>query len=581
MPKTPPRILFWLSFLVIIFIALFVRLYRLGQIPVSLYWDEVAMYVDVKSVLQSGQDMFGRPWYQVIYPSYGDFKLPVYIWSAILSAKIFGLSEWSFRLPSVLAGVGTVAVAGFLARFLFKMFWPELASQERKGFLKALNMADLFQLITMLLLTFTPWSIMFSRTGFEGHFAQFWLALSILVIFWSRKKSSLILLSPFFGAIATYAYFSVRFVWPVVFVAAVILVHFGSPSKISKNLKGVIKKIALVGVIPFILYGLLLLPMLKSPLYQDANRFRLGTDSILNKEYVVQSNIYRQMAGNSRWDRIIFNSKWLMIRELLKNYAANTSPNFMFVTGDPNLRHGTSQDGLFLLMMLPFFGYGFLRLFNKNKMVLVFLVIWWLVALLPASVPENVPHALRSLNALVPLSLIIAFGLTDAILSWLKMKRVLFFMSCGVLFLVFSFSVGRFLYFYFNFYPQLSAHDWQDGYKQLAESIYQQKTDHQPVIIVPFDDRFYLWLMAYGPYSAKDFHSWQSQKYQFMTFGQQPITFENIDDQTILGKQKKVMVVGRFEQVTEELAKMKLKPKSINEVDGISSQEKFLIAKFE
>src|SRR5258708_18635134 len=103
MRKITQNVLFWLTFIGIAVVALFIRLFRLGQVPVSLYWDEIAMYVDIKSVLQSGQDMFGRPWFQVIYPSYGDFKLPAYIWSAILSAKIFGLSEWSFRLPSVLA----------------------------------------------------------------------------------------------------------------------------------------------------------------------------------------------------------------------------------------------------------------------------------------------------------------------------------------------------------------------------------------------------------------------------------------------------------------------------------------------
>src|SRR5438445_8980066 len=79
------------------------------------------MIVDVKSVLQTGKDIFGRPWFEVIYPSYGDFKLPVYIWLATFSAKIFGLSQWSFRLPSELAGIGTIVVGGFLAKFLTEL----------------------------------------------------------------------------------------------------------------------------------------------------------------------------------------------------------------------------------------------------------------------------------------------------------------------------------------------------------------------------------------------------------------------------------------------------------------------------
>src|SRR5260221_11836804 len=107
---------FGFCFVLILLVAVAIRFYKLGSVPYSLYWDEVAMQVDVKSVVQTGRDMFGRPWYQVIYPSYGDFKLPVYIWAASGVEKMLGLSEFAFRLPSALAGIGTIIVAGWLAK---------------------------------------------------------------------------------------------------------------------------------------------------------------------------------------------------------------------------------------------------------------------------------------------------------------------------------------------------------------------------------------------------------------------------------------------------------------------------------
>ena len=60
---------FWIIFSIIILVAVFLRFYQLGEIPVSLYWDEVAMLVDAKSVAATGMDMHGRAWYQVMYPS--------------------------------------------------------------------------------------------------------------------------------------------------------------------------------------------------------------------------------------------------------------------------------------------------------------------------------------------------------------------------------------------------------------------------------------------------------------------------------------------------------------------------------
>ncbi len=577
--------LFWISFTVIIFFALFIRLYKLGDVPVSLYWDEMAMYVDVKSVIQTGQDMFGRPWYQLIYPSYGDFKLPVYIWTAILSAKVFGLSEWSLRLPSVLAGIGTIIVVGLLARLEFSSLF---VTDERKSSSKrfAFSASELLQLLTMSAVAFAPWSIMFSRTAFEGHLGQFLFAVSVWSILASRKNAKLLLLAPVFGALATYAYFSVRFVWVVVFLFSTLLVHF----RVKKMSMSEWKKLFLLIGAPFLLYFLLLIPMLRSPLYKDANRFRLGTDSVLNKDYVLQSNIYREMGGNSRLDRVLFNSKFLMLEELFKNYGANTSPNFMFVTGDPNLRHGTGQHGLFLLIFLPFFFYGVVSVFQRKKLLGVFLIVWWLVALLPASVPLNVPHALRSLNALVPLSLFIGLGMTMSILHWREFvtqitrpktqSKFFFIGGLTVLFVIIIFSVVQFLYFYFTVYPKLSAKDWQDGYKQVAQAIYAERLNNESILIVPFDDRFYLWLMGYGPYTAKDFHQWQSEKYQFFKFGSEAITYENVDDQTILNKHAPVLVAGKVDQVRTQLEKMKTKPSSTTEVHAANEQDTFLIAHF-
>src|SRR5687767_3489662 len=116
-----PRRWFWVLFLFIVMFAGCIRVWQLGRLPVSVYWDEAAMLVDIKSVLETGKDMHNRPWYQLIYPSYGDYKLPVYIWAATATSKVFGFGEFGLRLPSALAGIGTVIVAGVLIRLLLQI----------------------------------------------------------------------------------------------------------------------------------------------------------------------------------------------------------------------------------------------------------------------------------------------------------------------------------------------------------------------------------------------------------------------------------------------------------------------------
>jgi 4-amino-4-deoxy-L-arabinose transferase-like glycosyltransferase len=553
---------FGICFVLILVLAAILRFWQLGQVPVSLYWDEAAMLVDVKSVVQTAKDMHGRPWYQVIYPSYGDYKLPVYIWLATLSAKFLGVNEFSLRLPSVLAGLGTVIVAGLIAR--------ELEFKEQGKW---------WQLATMAVIAFSPWSVMFSRTAFEGHVGQFWLALSVLLLLKSRHKPLLILLVSLTGALATYSYFSVRFVWPIVLVA--FLFYFWWRTQANQRRQKIFSSLAkLFGALLF--FGALLLPMQRSPLYADSNRFRLSTDSVLkNEAQVLQSNVFQELAGNTKWGRIIYHRYWLTFQELLRNYADNTSLNFLFVTGDSNLRHGTSIYGLFVWPLLAVWLLGLYGLWKHDKVLWLVLLAWWLAALLPASVPQTTPHALRSLNALVPLALILGWGLTQ-FYRWgmtskqasLPLRKFVF----GGYFLLIVLVTSSFAIYYFSQYPRLSAVEWQDGFKTLAQKIAEEKTPQKEVFLVPFDERFYLWTMAFGPYSGKDFQSWQSKGYQFQEFD--GYHFSNYIRDQVVTRTTPFLLVGRQAQIEQELSFIKRKPTQVISVLGVDPRTQFLIADF-
>ncbi|MDH5532854.1 MAG: hypothetical protein OEX81_00305 [Candidatus Pacebacteria bacterium] len=564
--------LFIKFFLLIVIVAAFIRFTGLGQIPVSLYWDEAAMLVDAKTVAATGQDMHGNPWYQLMYPSYGDYKLPIYIWLASFSVKLFGLSEWSLRLPSAIAGIGTVITSGLIARFLFK-------NSKRTD-------PKLIQLMTMAVVTFSPWSIMFSRTAFEGHLAQFLVSLSILILMWihSTVTPSLLFgketpqtiiklsIAALFGVVATYTYFSVRFVWPVVFIAIQLfyaLKFFTSKTKTF----AVVKNIILSSAIPLILFFLLLIPMVKSPLYQESNTFRYSTSSVLNSfDYPVISNGLRELAGNNTIDRFFFHRHLLLIKELAINYSDHLSLNYLFINGDSNLRHGTTTHGLFLVILLPIFIYGLFKLFLNNKRVLTVLIIWWIIALLPASAPETTPHALRSLNGLIPLSIIIGFGLTQFInFSLIRSKKIKFKVILFSFTLLTIFNIGHFLNHYFYHYPSQSAHDWQDGYKELALTIDQVKDDVTTVWVEPFEGRFYLWLLAFGDYSATQIQEMDKPNYQISEI--ENIKIAPYDWTRLKTNSYKIIIVGETTNINNKLSEIETKPNWIKEIyshDGIS-----------
>ncbi len=495
----------WLL-VVVASLAFAVRFFKLGQIPTGLYWDEVAMLADAKVLSQTGQDLHQNSWLQPLFISYGDYKLPVYIWLATVSVKVLGATNLALRLVSALAGVGTIIISVLIVRQLFSKI-----KQQR-----------LLAVGVVVALGLSPWAIIFSRTGFEGHLGQMFLALAVLFSLKAQQKWWWLLFATFGATVATYTYFSVRFVWPIVLLGILFFELLKPESKLrllSKNKPkwlNISLSAALLLSLSLGLFAITLLPMINSPHYQASNQFRFSTISILNmKDWALLQNQFRAQVGNTFIARVFYHRHWLMLREFFKNISDNLELNFLFLNGDPNLRHGTGLHGLFLLPFLGFFMIGFYQLARQYWRQLLLILLWWLAALVPASVPEETPHALRSLNALVPLSLIIGFGIYWVLKWWLDKQKYLAKVKshiASVLVLASLVCFGNFSYHYFNVYPEQSSHDWQAGFKSIADQICNLNDQADQVWVAMSDDRFFLWPLAYCDYSTKTLNNLKFDK---------------------------------------------------------------------
>jgi 4-amino-4-deoxy-L-arabinose transferase-like glycosyltransferase len=564
---------FLLAAVAIMLLATGIRLYKLGDVPVSLYWDEVAILLDAKVLAATAKDMHGRVWYQVMYPSYGDFKLPVYIWFSAIAVKILGVSSFAVRITSAIAGILTVLLAGGIAN--------EITRQD-----KSARYRQIVTLTTMLVVAINPWPVMFSRTGFEGHLGQFLLGLSVWLLLKTKHKPWLSILAALIGGLATYTYFSVRFVWPVVFFLVTILHTYQLP--IPKSIK--LKRSVGWSIIAAIIFGITLIPMTKSPLYADSNRFRLSTSSVLNDtDYPIYSNQLKLMAGNEFIDRAFYHRHLLMVQALLKNVSSNLSLSFLFVSGDPNLRHGTGEHGLFLFPFLPFLLIGFSELAKRKPRILLLLIGWWLIGILPASVPNDTPHALRSLNALLPISLILGFGLSWVFTkegltkfvshrpSTLQPSKLLKILQAIIISTIFISSFS-FLHHYFTYYPQDSAFDWQDGYTQLATELAKQSPGVSEIWVTPFEDRLYLWLLAYGPYTGAQIQAMPTDDYKVKTIDN--IKFAGFAWFNMGRLGGRTLIVDRVENLEYKIDNEPVKPLITTPIYGYDGEAKYLIAEY-
>ncbi len=477
---------YYLMMGLLLIVAIFLRLYKLGQIPFALYIDELAMMVDAKSLSLTGVDMHGKAFWQSMFLSYGDYKLPVYLWLATLSFKLFRISEFYLRLPSAVIGILTIVLTGILSQKIFN----------------SANKKSLRQIISILVITFSPWAMLFSRTAFEGHVGQFFLGLAVLICFLALEIPVLFLLAGLSAGLAVYSYFSVRFVWPIIYLAfGILFVLFRKKETQTKNLLLIITFFVLGGIVFF----LSLQPLYKSEYYQASNQFRYSTTSVLNlKDWPVESNILKEQAGNHFIDRFFYHRYVLMARQLAKNYADHFSLNYLFFQGDSNLRHGTGQHGLFLWPLILAFLWGLIILFKKNIKAFAFLLIWWIAAVLPAAVPMETPHALRSLNALIPLSIIIGFGLKEIIIAFTLSQKKSIKILVSSYFLLLIFSAFEFVTFYFQQYPYVSALSWQDHQKEFVQTLLAKQSQTEKIYLQAFTSEPYLGFLAYDE-NLKDF----------------------------------------------------------------------------
>src|SRR5581483_4793873 len=88
---------FWLSIIVLFFLA--TRLFQINSIPSSVYWDEASIGYNAYSIIKTGHDEWGKA-FPIHFRAFGEFKLPVYVYSTAISEEIFGLDSLAVRLPA-------------------------------------------------------------------------------------------------------------------------------------------------------------------------------------------------------------------------------------------------------------------------------------------------------------------------------------------------------------------------------------------------------------------------------------------------------------------------------------------------
>jgi 4-amino-4-deoxy-L-arabinose transferase-like glycosyltransferase len=455
--------IYWLLLGAVLLLFLVTRLFQIAGTPSSVYWDEASIGYNAYSILRTGADEWGKS-FPIHFRAFGEFKLPVYIYSVAVAEELFGLSSFAVRFPAVIFSALTLILVFLLGQ--------KLTNRKSVGIVAA----GVFSVM--------PWSFMFSRAGFEASAGLMFFCLGFLLLLYADKKRWLVLVSALGFILSFYSYNSYRIISPLAFV---ILGFFLYKTEWKKYLIFFILGVLII-LISFV-------PIVRLILY-DAGFSRGESFSLIPNIQQVY-DLSHQPHLQIIYDRSKKGDWWGNFFAVCKNFLSHLSIQFLFLNGDGNPRDGQSGFGELYFIDGIFLIWGLILAVKKRFKFLWLPVTVILLSFVPPSLFKESPHALRSLSAAPFFAILIAYGIVN---TEKYLKKI--FWIIPVIYLAF------FANYYFSFlsnYNTKYSHDWQYGYKQIFTDYQNQFSKYQRVYISDNDAQPYIFGLFYDKIDPKTF----------------------------------------------------------------------------
>lgn len=483
--------------ILIILLASFLRLFQLNSFPSGLNSDEAAIGYNAWSLIQTGKDEHGATW-PLVFRSFDDYKPPMYFYLVIPFVKILGLNIWSVRLPSAILGIASVYLIYLLSK---------------KIFIKKDN--SLVPILSALILSISPWHLQFSRGGWEVNVATFFILLSIYSLLLSFKNQKYLLVYGLSAVASLYTYHSARIITPLTSLSFLII-YF-------KDVKTFFSISRIKQTMVYIFICLLLsLPIITQMLSKSGQSRFSGVSIFADQGPIWQATNSRlEHKNEALLPKIIHNRYIAYSFRFVENYLSHYSPEFLFIEGDTIARSKTPETGQTYLIMAPFFYLGLFTLLTLKKKSNKLILSWLLISPFAASLTYQSPHALRSQNMVIPLSIIIAIGIQVAINYLKSLQKNIKYLLIVLFVFVQGYYFFRYLHMYYVHYPKELPYAWQYGFSDIASYLKEHQGEYEKIVISTRYDQPYIltaFFLKYDPISfQKELKMSDTDQYGFST----------------------------------------------------------------
>lgn len=471
-------------FIILIAVGIFLRVYRINEIPAGFFIDEATISVDAKSIAEDGIDEYGRrfPFY---FEALSDFRLPGYVYPTALAFKLLGPTLLTVKLVALISSFVSIFLLGYFTKLLF----PK---------------KEILALSAMAAISISPFHIHFSRIGYETMLATALMLLFFISLIRLLTKPSLfwIIVGSFSIIISSWTYPSSKLILTI--LSGILLLMGLTKITFGQNRKNMI-------LIPFLFLVVCLITFIPGILSPVADKRSL--------------NYINEGTNGTLWGILttkprLFLSSWLYMFDL----------QLLFKKGDLfAFRHGTKEQGLFLSIFLIPFILGLISLIRKysgKSFTPAFLIILTIVIGIPSALTSNTPYGTRILPILIPFSIFIALG-TDIILKFVEHFKTLFktitYLSIVI---ILFFQISLFYHIYFIHFKTTSLPEFPKAPIDMALFVKNFKQTNPDKTIYFLNDRscrqwshddLYLWYFA--DLNNKEMSVWnnlfRNKRYQY------------------------------------------------------------------
>lgn len=365
-----------LLILITIALGLVLRLYKLDSIPPGLNHDEVSTGYNAYSLLTTGKDRYGQN-FPLAFRSFNSYILPLYTYLTIIPTAVFGQTILSARLVT--------AISSILLLVITTLFIFEIK-----------NISFRAKLITIFLMSISPWALYFGRAGHEINLGSTLFILSTFLFIKSLSAPVWIVFSLLVAGISGSSDYSSRYLSLI--TMPVLIWMFKDRFKKYKK---------------YIFAGIFIFLLLQIP-----NLVLMNSESFARR--IEQVNYFNDNSFNESGGRFKYmplGRAFFILNEFVTHYVEYFSPRSLFFDQDPQRSRSIPDLSVFYpWMVLPFwFGLKIL-LKNKSNPIYKILLVLLIITPIPAALTGDPFYTFRVLSFLWVLTIIISLG-SDNILK--------------------------------------------------------------------------------------------------------------------------------------------------------------------